>query len=209
MSSVQLMTAEQLHYQENIIIMLPQTKDDQKIQNGRRPKKSKWNTTKKFQNIMKKMSPEKVMKKMSPEKVPALNGKVMNGEIVLNEKVMGEINETIEEVNKPRMTSEEKEEITSFRVGISILSGHELIAMDRGGTSDPYVSIMQGKEQLHKTQVKKKTVNPVWNEEAEIFLENLCSPVTFKVSLSKFYERFYLFLLWVFYLFILCFLPGF
>ena len=155
MSSVQLMTAEQLHYQENIIIM--------------------------FQNIMKKMSPEKVMKKMSPEKVPALNGKVMNGEIVLNEKVMGEINETIEEVNKPRMTSEEKEEITSFRVDISILSGHELIAMDRGGTSDPYVSIMHGKEQLHKTQVKKKTVNPVWNEEAEIFLENLSSPLTFKV----------------------------
>ena len=50
---------------------------------------------------------------------------------------------------------DKKEEILSkspyFRVEVSILFGRELIAMDRGGTSDAYVQIMRGEEQFHKT----------------------------------------------------------
>ena len=82
--------------------------------------------------------------------------------------------------------AEEKEEILSkspyFRVEVSILCGRELIAMDRGGTSDPYVRIMQGEEQLHKSPEKKKTVNPVWNDQANVYIENAFEPLTFQVS---------------------------
>ena len=53
--------------------------------------------------------------------------------------------------------------------------------MDRGGTSDPYVRIMQGEEQLHKTVEKKKTVNPVWNDQANVYIEDPFSPLTFQV----------------------------
>ena len=53
--------------------------------------------------------------------------------------------------------------------------------MDRGGTSDPYVRIMQGEEQLHKTVEKKKTVNPVWNDQANVCIEDPFCPLTFQV----------------------------
>lgn len=48
---------------------------------------------------------------------------------------------------------------------IEILSGRDLIVADKTGTSDPYVKIDMGKEQLHKTAVIKKTLNPVFTEE--------------------------------------------
>ena len=56
--------------------------------------------------------------------------------------------------------------------------------MDRGGTSDPYVMIMQGEEQLHKTPEKKKTVNPVWNDQSNVYIENPFTPLTFQVRIS-------------------------
>ena len=58
---------------------------------------------------------------------------------------------------------EEKMEILQsssyFRVEVSILCGRELIVMDRGGTSDPYVMIRQDGDALYKCQEKKKTVS--------------------------------------------------
>ena len=84
--------------------------------------------------------------------------------------------------------AEEKDEILNkspyFRVEVSILCGRELIAMDRGGTSDPYVRIMQGEEELHKTVEKKKTVNPVWNDQSNVYIENPFTPPTFQVGFS-------------------------
>ena len=52
-----------------------------------------------------------------------------------------------EEVGKGEMTAEERREhlgkFPYFRIEMSILNGRELIAMDRGGTSDPYVKVVQ------------------------------------------------------------------
>ena len=95
--------------------------------------------------------------------------------------------------------AEEKEDILSkspyFRVEVSILCGRELIAMDRGGTSDPYVMIMQGEEQLHKTVEKKKTVNPVWNDQSNVYIENPFTPLTFQVECFSFSPISYSYLL--------------
>ena len=80
---------------------------------------------------------------------------------------------------------EEKMEILQsssyFRVEVSILCGRELIAMDRGGTSDPYVMIKQDGDALYKCQEKKKTVNPVWNDQTNICIENVFTPLVYEV----------------------------
>ena len=53
--------------------------------------------------------------------------------------------------------------------------------MDREGTSDPYVKIMQGGKLQHKTSSQKKTLNPAWNEEADIYIEDPFDPIRLKV----------------------------
>ena len=77
-----------------------------------------------------------------------------------------------------------------FRVEVSILCGRELIAMDRGGTSDPYVMIKQDNETLHKCQEKKKTVNPVWNDQSNVCIENVFSPLVYEVTWFFIYSLF-------------------
>ena len=44
--------------------------------------------------------------------------------------------------------------------------------------------ILQGEEQLHKTPEKKKTVNPVWNDQSNVYIENPFTPLTFQVRIS-------------------------
>jgi Ca2+-dependent lipid-binding protein len=50
-----------------------------------------------------------------------------------------------------------------FEVHLIVHEAKKLIAADRGGTSDPYCQIKVEK-QLFKTEVVKKSLNPVWNE---------------------------------------------
>ena len=57
--------------------------------------------------------------------------------------------------------------------------------MDRGGTSDPYVMIRQDGEQLYKCAEKKKTVNPVWNDQSNVCIENVFSPLVYEVQMSR------------------------
>jgi len=44
-----------------------------------------------------------------------------------------------------------------------VLAARDLLAMDSGGTSDPYCKIAFNEEEV-KTQTIMKTVNPMWNE---------------------------------------------
>ena len=76
-----------------------------------------------------------------------------------------------------------------FRVEVSIICGRELIAMDRGGTSDPYVMIRQDGEQLYKCAEKKKTVNPVWNDQSNVCIENVFSPLVYEVLMTRRYVK--------------------
>jgi len=43
------------------------------------------------------------------------------------------------------------------------LAARDLLAMDSGGTSDPYCKIACNEEEV-KTQTIMKAVNPMWNE---------------------------------------------
>lgn len=49
---------------------------------------------------------------------------------------------------------------------MGILQCADLISMDSGGTSDPYVKvfILPDKKKKYDTKVHKKTLNPVFNE---------------------------------------------
>jgi Ca2+-dependent lipid-binding protein len=50
-----------------------------------------------------------------------------------------------------------------FEVHVIVHEAKKLVAADRGGTSDPYCQVKVEK-QLFKTEVVKKSLNPVWNE---------------------------------------------
>merc|ERR1712137_1012044 len=54
-----------------------------------------------------------------------------------------------------------------LKLRIRVVSGHNLIAADSGGTSDPYVVITEGHVSV-KTDPMPKTVNPVWNQDLEM-----------------------------------------
>ncbi|XP_062534510.1 E3 ubiquitin-protein ligase Nedd-4-like, partial [Armigeres subalbatus] len=63
------------------------------------------------------------------------------------------------------------EEGTCCRLRIKVIAGHQLAKKDIFGASDPYVRIdlntISGDENIDSvlTKTKKKTLNPVWNEE--------------------------------------------
>ncbi|KAM7411518.1 hypothetical protein PAMA_021483 [Pampus argenteus] len=63
---------------------------------------------------------------------------------------------------EPGLTGDEKEE----ELTVGILQAADLLSMDSGGTSDPYVKVfvLPDKKKKFDTKVHKKTLNPVFNE---------------------------------------------
>ena len=55
------------------------------------------------------------------------------------------------------------------------------MAMDRSGTSDPYIKILQGGKLLHKSRSIKRTLDPVWDEEIDLYLDLPLLPLCLKV----------------------------
>ena len=53
-----------------------------------------------------------------------------------------------------------------MQVTVGILQAADLLSMDSGGTSDPYVRVLlfPDKKKKFDTKVHKKTLNPVFNE---------------------------------------------
>ena len=42
--------------------------------------------------------------------------------------------------------------------------------------------IQKGDDELHRTPEKKKTVNPVWNDQFNLYIESPFTPITFQVD---------------------------
>ncbi|KAJ5072917.1 c2 domain-containing protein [Anaeramoeba ignava] len=55
-----------------------------------------------------------------------------------------------------------------YSVHVEVRAGYDLPAMDRTGTSDPYVTLKHGQE-FFKTKKIMKTLNPKWPEGQEIY----------------------------------------
>jgi len=66
------------------------------------------------------------------------------------------------------------DELAPAVLKISVLRAKDLLAMDRGGTSDPYVRIYVGDDlvKAKKTAVKNKTLNPTWMENFEFHIQS-------------------------------------
>ena len=72
---------------------------------------------------------------------------------------------------------------TKGRLEVHVISARDLMAKDRGGTSDPYVLLELGKEK-HRTKTIKKTLNPSWDETFDFpgtLGELVAKPLTFKL----------------------------
>ncbi|KAG2023600.1 transmembrane protein [Coprinopsis cinerea AmutBmut pab1-1] len=51
---------------------------------------------------------------------------------------------------------------------VELHDGHEIRGVDRGGKSDPYVVFTLNGSRVYKSQTKKKTLSPEWNESFEM-----------------------------------------
>ncbi|RHZ44602.1 hypothetical protein Glove_718g62 [Diversispora epigaea] len=67
--------------------------------------------------------------------------------------------ENIESVSRPELTG---------NLILTLIEAKELVAADAGGTSDPFVKVKINKKEILKTQIKKKTLAPTWNESVSI-----------------------------------------
>ena len=72
------------------------------------------------------------------------------------------------------METTSSEELAPAVLKISVLRAKDLLAMDRGGTSDPYVRLHIGDDLVKnkKTSVKNKTLNPTWMENFEFHIQS-------------------------------------
>ena len=61
--------------------------------------------------------------------------------------------------------------VKSQKILVTIKKAENLLAKDRGGTSDPFAVLILGR-QIKKTSIIDKTLNPEWNETFELELTN-------------------------------------
>ena len=72
----------------------------------------------------------------------------------------------------------------SVLLNITGIQGDSLIPMDRNGSSDPYIKIVQCDEVLHKTKPIKNTLNPQWSE-IHIRIDSQDDKIILKVNIKN------------------------
>ncbi|XP_050073733.1 multiple C2 and transmembrane domain-containing protein isoform X1 [Anopheles maculipalpis] len=68
-----------------------------------------------------------------------------------------------------------------FQLRVHLISGHGLVAMDKSGTSDPYVKFKIGGRLLYKSKTVHKDLNPTWDETFVVPVEDPFQPIVIKV----------------------------
>ncbi|EJS42515.1 tcb3p [Saccharomyces arboricola H-6] len=66
-----------------------------------------------------------------------------------------------------KLPSSESVKDTGY-LNVKLISGHGLKSADRNGYSDPFVNVYVNDKRVFKSNIKKKTLDPVWNEDARI-----------------------------------------
>lgn len=69
-----------------------------------------------------------------------------------------------------------------FQLKVHLVSGRNLIAMDKSGTSDPYVKFKLGSRLLYKSKTVHKDLNPTFDEVFTVPIEDPFQPINIKVS---------------------------
>lgn len=83
-------------------------------------------------------------------------------ELELDENKLSIVFEFVPTVDNSTNLFESVENTGLLKIGVK--SGADLMAADRGGKSDPFVVGRLNNKQVFKTKIKKKTLNPVWDE---------------------------------------------
>lgn len=55
---------------------------------------------------------------------------------------------------------------------VEVHDAADLPAADRNGYSDPYLKFMLNGQQVHKTEIQKKTLHPAWNEKFDVAVKS-------------------------------------
>ena len=66
-------------------------------------------------------------------------------------------------------------------VTVRVVRATGLLAGDKGGTSDPFVVVQSAGDKKAKTSVKKKTLDPEWEETLELSVLDAAAALTFVV----------------------------
>ncbi|XP_062248399.1 synaptotagmin-2 isoform X2 [Platichthys flesus] len=125
-----------------------------------------------------------IVKKCCCKKKKNKKGKKGKGDMGMKNLKGGEDDDDEEDDVEPGLTGDEKEEevkekeklgklqysidydFQENKLTVGILQAADLLSMDSGGTSDPYVKVfcLPDKKKKYDTKVHKKTLNPVFNE---------------------------------------------
>lgn len=68
-----------------------------------------------------------------------------------------------------------------FQLRIQLVSGQNLMAMDKNGTSDPYVKFKMGGRLLYKSRTVHRDLNPNWDETFMVPIEDPFQTINIKV----------------------------
>ena len=66
-------------------------------------------------------------------------------------------------------------------VSVRVVRATGLLAADKGGTSDPFVTVLSKGSKKAKTSVKKKTLEPEWDETLDLTVPDLAAPLSLTV----------------------------
>ncbi|KAJ0171904.1 hypothetical protein K1T71_012667 [Dendrolimus kikuchii] len=80
-----------------------------------------------------------------------------------------------------RLREQQLRQYAFFQLRIHLKRGQNLIAMDKNGTSDPYVKFKAGGRLLHKSRIVYRDLNPVWDECFTVPIEDPFQAVQLKV----------------------------
>lgn len=58
---------------------------------------------------------------------------------------------------------------------VELVDGNQIRGVDRGGKSDPYVVFTLNNQKVYKSQTKKKTLTPEWNETFAVQVVSICN----------------------------------
>jgi hypothetical protein len=67
-----------------------------------------------------------------------------------------------------------------YQLEVHLNSGKNLLAMDAGGTSDPYLKLKVGSHHLYRSRTINKTLNPTWNEHFMTILDDINQELVIK-----------------------------